>query len=218
VANGPRNSGTTHGRHGRWTMDATFAIDYNHGLATLEGQPYAAIVAAMRGELPHVWRARYERMCVGPANVLVVTATGFEYLFDFCSELVAHGTLAAGREDRVVAAYGRSTHAIGARPSSRLAGFPGSDGRGDRGHFIAHAAGGGADINLFHQEAFLNRGWSPEGQGYRAMERYVARYPGLFCFSRPIYTDESARPSHIEFGVLRSERTLWVEVFTNEPL
>lgn len=201
-------------------MDAAFAIDYERGLAALRSETYETIVAAINDDMPHAWLARYERMCIGPTNVLVVAEHGFSYLFDFSAELIANGALPAvpGREDRVVVAFGQSGRPAGARPKSRIAGFPGSDERGDRGHFLAHAAGGGVDINLFHQDAALNRGWSPEGERYRVMERYVARAPGIFCFSRPIYSDETARPSHIEFGVLRLDHTFWVELFANESL
>ena len=199
-------------------MDPRFAIDYERGLATLGGSDYETLVTEMRDGLPHAWLSRYERMCVGPTNVLVVPAEGFEYLFDYSAELIARGLLpeSPGREDRVVAAFGRSLHAGAARPASRIAGFPGSDDRGDRGHFLAHAAGGGVDINLFHQELRFNRGRSSQGKVYRRMERYCAEHPGTFCFSRPVYTDEGARPAEIEFGVLRSDGTLWVEVFDNE--
>jgi hypothetical protein len=201
-------------------LDSTIAIDYEHGLVTLGDASYDALVAALADELPHAWLARYERMCTGPTNVLIVTATGFDYLFDYSADLIARGALSAspGREDRVVVAFGRSARAAGARPKSRIAGFPGSDERGDRGHFLAHAAGGGVDINLFHQDLLLNQGRSPEGKRYRAMERYCAAHPGTFCFSRPIYSDETARPAQLEFGVLRVERTFWIEIFANEPL
>jgi hypothetical protein len=198
-------------------MNPQFAIDYERGLATLGGADYETLVAVMREELPHAWLSCYEQMCVGPVNVLVVPAEGFEYLFDYSGDLIARGLLPAspGREDRVVAAFGRSVRGSKARPASRIAGFPGSDERGDRGHFLAHAAGGGVDINLFHQELRLNRGRSSQGKVYRRMERYCAEHPGTFCFSRPVYTDEGARPAEIEFGVLREEGTLWVEVFDN---
>jgi hypothetical protein len=82
---------------------------------------------------------------------------------------------------------------------------------------MAHAAGGGLDINLFHQDARLNRGWSPEGQRYRAMEKYCAGHEGTFFFSRPIYSDTSARPSELEFGILRHDITFRVELFRNQP-
>ena len=80
---------------------------------------------------------------------------------------------------------------------------------------MAHSAGGRLDINLFHQDARLNRGWSPEGRRYRAMEKYCAEHEGTFFFSRPIYADTTARPSEIEFGVLRSDLTFWIELFEN---
>ncbi len=199
-------------------MDPQFTIDYERGLAMLGDASYETLVTAMRDGLPQAWLSRYERMCVGPTNVLVVPAEGFEYLFDYSTDLIARGLLPAspGREDRVVVAFGSSLRASVARPASRIAGFPGSDDRGDRGHFLAHAAGGGVDINLFHQELRLNRGRSPEGKLYRTMERYCATHPGTFCFSRPLYNDEGARPAEIEFGVLRQDGTLWVEVFDNQ--
>jgi hypothetical protein len=199
-------------------MDPRFAIDYQRGLAMLGDASYETLVTAMRDGLPQAWLTRYERMCVGPTNVLVVPAEGFDYLFDYSADLIVRGLLPAspGREDRVVVAFGRSLRASGARLASRIAGFPGSDSRGDRGHFLAHAAGGGVDINLFHQELRLNRGRSSQGKVYRRMERYCAEHPGTFCFSRPVYTDEGARPAEIEFGVLWENSTLWVEVFDNQ--
>lgn len=200
-------------------MDAAFEIDYNGGLATLAHETYETIVATMTAEMPAAWLARYQRMCAGPTNVLVVAQHGFDYLFDYTADLIARGLLAAvpGREDRLVAAFGSAQRPVADRPASRIAGFPGSDDRGDRGHFIAHASGGGSDINLFHQDAHLNRGWSPQGKRYREMERYCAANPGLFCFSRPIYADATARPVELEFGVLRPDRTYWIELFDNQP-
>ena len=80
---------------------------------------------------------------------------------------------------------------------------------------MARSIGGGLDVNVFLQERNLNRGWSPQGKVYRQMERYCAEQPGTFCFSRPIYTDGSSIPRWLEFGLLRTDRTLWVEVFDN---
>jgi hypothetical protein len=201
-------------------MDATLAIDYNGGLATLAHESYATVVATITDEMPSAWLARYERMCTGPTNALLVRQRGFDYLFDYAADLIARGLLPAvpGREDRLVVVFGCSQRPAADRPASRIAGFPGSDERGDRGHFIAHASGGGSDINLFHQDAHLNRGWSPQGKRYREMERYCAANPGLFCFSRPIYADASARPVELEFGVLRPDCTFWIELFDNRPV
>jgi hypothetical protein len=200
-------------------MDATLAIDYNGGLATLAEEPYATVAGTITDEMPSAWLARYKRMCTGPTNVLVVRQHGFDYLFDYAADLIARGLLAAvpGREDRLMVVFGCSQRPAADRPRSRIAGFPGSDDRGDRGHFIAHASGGGSDINLFHQDAHLNRGWSAQGKRYREMERYCAANPGLFCFSRPIYADASARPVELEFGVLRPDCTFWIELFDNQP-
>jgi hypothetical protein len=182
-------------------MNPDFAVDYTRGLATLTDRSLDEIIAAMRDELPDAWIERYKRMCSGPTNVFGITVDAFDYLFDHATEIVDD------RDDRLVVAYGVSRAAEGKRNASRI--------RGDRGHFIAHAAGGGLDINLFHQDARLNRGWSPEGRIYRTMERYVAEHDGTFFFSRPIYSDATARPELIEFGILRPDVTLWVEVFDN---
>ena len=187
-----------------------FAIDYARGLQTLAGETFDDVLRAIREDMPYAWLERYRRMCDGPTNVLEMTESGFEYLFDFCTELPGNT-----REDRLVVTYGISRAAEHKRNASRLRGFPVSDNRGDRGHFIAHAAGGGLDINVFHQNPQLNRGGSVEGKRYREMERYCAGHEGTFFFSRPIYTDSSARPSQLEFGILLPEPSFWVEVFEN---
>ena len=177
---------------------------------------YAGVVAAIREEMPYAWLARYQKMCDGPTNVLNVSAAGFDYLYDYCSDLIDRGDLPPdAREDRAVAAFGLSRPPGRARDASRIKGFPASDDRGDRGHLISHAAGGALDINLFHQDARLNRGWSPAGKRYREMERYCARHGGTFFFSRPLYADSSARPSEIELGILLPELSFWVEAFQN---
>lgn len=85
----------------------------------------------------------------------------------------------------------------------------------DKGHALAHAMGGGLDENLFPQNPELNRGRSPEGRIYRKMERYVAKHPGTFAFSRLIYDDSSWVPSSLEFGILMQTHELWVEWFQN---
>jgi hypothetical protein len=197
-------------------MNPELAIDYAAGMLTLQDEPIEAIVQTIREEMPQAWIARYHRMCEGPTNVLEVPLATFAYLFDYCSELISAGELPPdAREDRAVAAYGLSQSARARRDASRMRGFPGSDERGDRGHMVAHAAGGGLDINVFHQDVYLNRGWSPQGKRYREMERYCADNEGTFFFSRLIYADHTARPAEIEFGILRPDRTLWVEVFDN---
>lgn len=162
------------------------------------------------------WLDRYHSMCDGPTNVLEVPLQGFTYLFDFCSGLIESGELPSGaREDRAVGVYGISQSGASPRDASRIRGFPGSDERGDRGHLVAHGSGGGLDINVFHQDAYLNRGWSPAGKRYREMERYCAGHPGTFFFARLLYADSTARPTEIELGIRKADGTLWLEVFDN---
>jgi hypothetical protein len=109
---------------------------------------------------------------------------------------------------------------IGGATRARLAGFlpnPLSWSRAelDRGHFVAHTAGGGLDLNLFPQVSALNRGRSREGRLWRRMEDYAARHPGTPLFVRPVYGDSSWRPMAVELGLLVDER-LWYERFSNE--
>jgi len=72
-------------------------------------------------------------------------------------------------------------------------------------------------LNVFSQDRHLNRGWSSQGKTYREMERHCQDHPGTFCFSRPIYADGSSVPRWIEFGILKKDESLWVEVFDNLP-
>jgi hypothetical protein len=85
----------------------------------------------------------------------------------------------------------------------------------DKGHFKAHCIGGGLDVNVFSQDRLPNRGWSSQGKRYRQMENYCYKQPRTFCFSHPIYADGSSIPRWLEFGLLMTDETLWVEVFEN---
>lgn len=83
---------------------------------------------------------------------------------------------------------------------------------------MAHSLGGavdGIEANVFVQRRDLNRGWSASGKLFREMEKYCAVHPGTFCFNRPFYRDNSARPAFLEFGVLKNNNELWVERFDN---
>jgi hypothetical protein len=64
----------------------------------------------------------------------------------------------------------------------------------DRGHFVAHAAGGGMDVNFFPQAKGLNRGTTERGKAWKDMERQIIAYPGTPLFVRPIYDDASWCP------------------------
>jgi hypothetical protein len=146
----------------------------------------------------------------------------FAYICDIYSQLEVTGEVPYDQtiEDRVVAVLGTSARAEEKRDTSRSRGWVGPTEEllgteRDRGHYIAHCIGGGLDVNVFSQERCLNRGRSPQGKIYRQMESYCYEQPGTFCFSRPIYSDGSSVPRWLEFGVLRGDQTLWVEVFDN---
>jgi hypothetical protein len=89
-------------------------------------------------------------------------------------------------------------------------GYPSPQGRAvrplDKGHMVAHAAGGTFGPNMFPQDRDLNRGWSSEGRRFRALEREIARTPGTFFFRCLLYADDTDFPAAIELGVLRPDR------------
>ena len=100
------------------------------------------------------------------------------YLFDLAS------VAGAAQEDRTVAAWTVTPPIAGKRDISYQRGFPlPPDPCGalvDRGHLIPHLSGGEFGPNIFRQHRALNRGWSPEGKRFRALEREAAATPGTF--------------------------------------
>lgn len=123
----------------------------------------------------------------------------------------------------MIAVYGYSSKSANPRPPSSgtlMRSFVGPTEKYfgpayDKGHFVAHALGGSVNMNLFPQARHINRGWSPEGKRFAAMEAYCRDNPGSLLFSRPLYSDFTSRPAEVEFGVLRSDGKLWTEIFTN---
>jgi hypothetical protein len=130
--------------------------------------------------------------------------------------------------ERVVLVFGLSAAPHGRREASRIRGFPdpnpsmqGVDASGalaDRGHFVAHSAGGPLDMNLFPQRRDLNRGWSQQGRKYRAMEQYLADHPGTFFYHRPIYADGTWVPAELELAILRPDEGWSVGLFSNRDI
>ncbi|HVE72192.1 MAG TPA: hypothetical protein VNI54_12555 [Thermoanaerobaculia bacterium] len=180
----------------------------------------------LRSELPHVWHEHY--VAADPTrrvNVGVITRGTFDYLYDDQDTLVATGVVPdePNLESRVMAVIGTSAPDPRHRDDYRLRGWLGATDKTfgkawDKGHFIAHSIGGavaGSELNVFVQRRDLNRGWSAAGRRYRAMETYCATRPHVLCWSRPIYTDGSAMPLQIEFGILKEDRELWLETFDN---
>jgi hypothetical protein len=158
-----------------------------------------AWAAAYRSQIPH---------CV----LLEFDSDGARFLFDLASEA------GATQADRTVAAWGRSRPAPRPRDASYQRGYPAPYDRAarplDKGHMVAHAAGGTFGPNMFPQDRALNRGWSTEGRRYRALEREIATTPGTFFFSCLLYADDTDFPAAIELGVLRPEG-LHAERFRN---
>ena len=176
----------------------------------------------MRCRLPAQWQRVYEATASHPPNIARVEYGTFDYLCDSYSGVEALGEVAFDQRvrDRVVAVLGISLPLRGRRRRSMPKGWVehaeeiDSSGR-DKGHFIAHAIGGGLDMNVFSQARDLNRGISEQGKAYRLMERYCYENAGTFCFSRPVYGDASSVPRWLEFGLLRDDGSLWVEIFEN---
>jgi hypothetical protein len=193
--------------------------------------PYPEILAAaresgegveafLREELPICWEDRYLAMAERTSHIVVFRYGTFDYIFDSFQEQErfdpGRGRLPV--EARLVAAIGTSVPKRTKRDDGRLRGItlsamPGPESSPwDRGHFIAHSIGGSVDgneANVFLQLRSVNRG------RYRSMESYCRKNPGVLCFSRPLYTDTSAHPTEVEFGVLKPEGDLWVERMPN---
>lgn len=172
--------------------------------------------------LSSLWCDVYVNAVRHQANLVRSRVGTFEYICDVYSDLELKGEVAYDQtvQDRVVAAFGISgmTEPRSSRRSPRWI-DPTEQAaitERDHGHLIAHCIGGsGLGLNVFSQERKLNRGRSAPGKLYRQMERYCQEQPGTFCFSRPIYTDHSSVPRWLEFGVLKQDQEMWIEVFEN---
>jgi hypothetical protein len=125
----------------------------------------------------------------------------------------------AAVDDRLIAAHGLSRPAAERRKDSRLRGrtlgpvsvVDASERLPyDRGHAIGHALGGVLDLNIIPQARAVNRGGI-----WRQMERYCQEHLGTYFFCRPIYAGLSSHPKEIEFGVLRSDGSMWAHTFRN---
>jgi hypothetical protein len=162
------------------------------------------------------WLDDYRTMTTWDGEVVEIELDELVYLFDLAP---SSGVDVLDAEDRVVAVWGLSHRPSSGRDRSRLQGFlPGSErwsraGR-DRGHLVAHAAGGGLDLNLIPQTASLNRGQSADGRLWRRMERHAEANEGTPLFVRPIYSDASWTPADLELGLL-VENTVWWHRFAN---
>lgn len=201
-------------------------IDYEEVLNAATSRELPDLVRQLTDLLPERWMRAYKAITQQPTNIVGITAGSFEYLFDYSAELVAKGQVSATEAtcDRLVAVHETSCPPEEVRNRSRMRGFPRGaaevvdpDGRCnyDRGHLIARSIGGGMDMNLFPQRSDVNRGRSKEGQLFRRMERFCEQHPGTYCFARPLYLGKMDHPVAVEFGLLRSDGTLWINLFQN---
>jgi hypothetical protein len=195
-------------------------IDYATALPDSGADSVSRVVSHLTSRLPQIWRDVYVNSISHQPNLLRFRHGTFEYLCDAYSQLELTGSIPFDQtvQDRVIGVFGRSSAAEDPHrwKPSRLELSEELEGTArDDGHFMARSIGGGLDANLFSQERLLNRGWSAQGKIYRQMERYCRQHEGTFCFSRPIYSDGSNIPRWLEFGVLKTDATLWVEIFEN---
>jgi hypothetical protein len=171
--------------------------------------------AFVRTELVERWLEYYDAMTPWAAEVMEIPLGSLTYLFDGAPSMSGAGS----GDDRVVAVWGHSVAAEASREKGRQAGFipvpeKWSHVGMDRGHFVAHAAGGGMDMNFFPQAKGLNRGTTERGKVWKAIERQIIEHPGTPLFVRPLYDDGTWVPVLIEYGVL-SDAQLWRERFEN---
>jgi hypothetical protein len=204
-------------------------VDYARVMEKSASYVGEQLIAWLSEELAHTFQDAYLEMTPKMMDLACIQQGPFEYTFDDYTMLEAKGLVPyhPTMESRLVAAIGRSAPRKPKRDDFRLRNWSGPSldkggyGPGwDRGHFIAYCMGGVVErfeLNVFVQRRSLNRGWKthPGGKRYRKMESYCAANLNTFCFSRPIYYDETAKPTFIEFGVLKSDRELWVESFDN---
>lgn len=174
----------------RWWRESHTPADFGRRLCDAWTSQYLAASGAERADL----------VVVDPGN-------GFSYLFDLAGSL--SGGPPDGHAPRVVGVWGLSRPSGSGRDRGRMRGHP-RPGRyaDDRGHLISCAAGGGYDINLVPMDAALNRGQSPAGARFRALERKAAALPRTLFFIRLVYCDGTDRPVRFEVGVQDDEKLL----------
>jgi len=198
--------------------------EYENILSQIRELEYDKIVKKFFDTLPVLWAKSYKTFSPRLTDICIVSYGSFDYIFDDePTDDEDSINDSASYESRIVTAYGISRPQKNKRDDARLRGWIGRTeeiyGKSwDKGHYIAHSIGGAIDrneLNAFPQKRTLNRGWSFQGKIYRKMERYCYENSGIFCFNRPIYLDETFRPTLLEFGILTIDKNWWIELFDN---
>ena len=153
--------------------------------------------AALAKRLSDGWAVAY-RARSGDSEIVEVDQGQLTYLFDISAA-------------RVVSVWGRAVSVTAPRPTTRMRGFPlpPSDGELVRGHLVAHAIGGGTDINLIPQSARLNISGA-----WRRLERLAQSNPGAFLAVEVGYSDDSQTPARFTY-VVAVDGMLTIERFAN---
>ena len=197
----------------RHRVRVDLSLEYENFLAQIDNVLLPAqIVDFADAKLSYEWIDKYDLQCEKACSVLSIVVNGYTYLWD-------------EKYERVVAVYGISPNInkkLPLREKSRIAYYFRNfikrlqhESALDTGHFIAHSLGGGLDMNLFPQNRAVNQGRSAEGSLYRKMERCAAKNAGTFVFSRPIYFDDTWNPLFLEYGVIKTDGSLWTHIFDN---
>ena len=204
------------------------SLDYQAILAKAGYGSDDALISFLTEELPPLWCEAYKKLSPRLTFITSVKHNTFTFIYDAyaCLEVEGIVPVDAKVESRLVAVMGLSAPDKKARDDYRLRGWVGPTQKlygldWDKGHFIANSYGGAVDrleINVFVQRRHLNRGWSVEGKRYREMERYCVLNAGTFCFSRPLYLDQTSIPAFLEVGILKPTGELWVDCFDNRGL
>lgn len=203
-------------------MTGDYIVEYESLISGISASGVEDRFRELVSSLETEWLHFYKIMTPRVTNVAGYLVNEFEYVYDDYASLEKTGTVAISPfiESRVVYVHGKSRQVASKRNASRQKGWVGSTEKllganTDKGHFMAHSIGGGLEINVFAQQRAINRGWSERGRIFRQMEKYCFDNPGIYCFSRPLYSDLTSRPRSIDFGVLKSATELWVERFEN---
>lgn len=201
--------------------------EYKKLLIEVNQLSYEEVVIHLMESLPSFWVETYKKDSNRLTDICIISNGTYEFIYDDTDSLIVRGIVPEDSKNaaRIVAVFGKSSPKKKKRDDCRLRGWVGPTEKiyggknWDKGHFIAHSIGGAVDqmeLNVFKQKRKFNRGWSSEGKLYRKMEEYCFKNPGIFCYNRPLYTNQSDKPSFLEFGLLKQNKELWVELFNNQ--